>query len=421
MSLRTRLAIFLALSIILAVVAQSVLGFLEFRRVIYKDLDGDLGQFMGLVTTRIESIDELETLDSSYENYVTRVRILDGSRIVAESGGAFPNANGSIGAQPRSHQGWRFESLDLPGLGMNFRLEGAINSKDYERSLEDYRRTAILTALIFSILGAALAVFLSTGALRPLNHLLETITQVSDSGDLSLRVQGGGHRELTRLSTGFNRMLERLQAYRLRETEFTRHASHELRTPLTAIGLEVSSYREGLCNAEDALNAIEREAGRMKRLSEALLLLAREDQPEMRTINLSQIAQTCAARANAKCYGLARLEIQGNAALIERALENLLENANKYAPNTPVSLQLELERNPGFLTLSVADQGPGMSSEALEHATEIFYRAPGTSAAGSGVGLSVIKRIMEAHGGQISLENLQPHGLQVRLEFPLQP
>jgi signal transduction histidine kinase len=420
MSLRTRLALLIALAIVLAVVSQSVLGFLEFQRVIYKDLDGDLDQFLGLVAGRIESFDDLKTLDTSYENYVTRARIIDGSTVVAALGGSFPDANGVVKELPSSSHGWRLEGMAMPGLGAKVRLEGAINAQEYEKSLESYRRTAFLTAGIFSILGVLLALFLSGRALRPLDHLLETIWRVTDSGDLTLRVPGGGHRELVRLSDGFNTMLERLQSYRQRETEFTRHASHELRTPLTAIGLEISSYHEGISSAENALLVVERESQRMKRLTEALLLLSREVQPEMRKFDLSQLAQTCAKRYNAQFLGLAQLELKGNASLIERALENLLENAAKYAPSSKAEVRLELEWYEGFAMISVTDHGPGMNHEARERATDLFFRAPGTQGTGSGVGLSVVKRIMESHGGRVLLEGVKPHGLMVRLAFPLE-
>jgi signal transduction histidine kinase len=420
MTLRTRLAVLIALAIITSVVAQSVLGLLEFQRVIYKDLDGDLNQFLTSVASRLESLDDLKDFDTSYENYVTRARIVDGAKVVSVLGAKFPNPNGTIPEIPISNLGWRLESLALPGLGANVRLEVAINALEYEKSLENYRRTAFMSAGIFSILGVLLALFLSGRALLPLEHLLETIMGVTNSGDLTLRVPGGGHRELVRLSDGFNKMLERLQSYRQRENEFTRHASHELRTPLTAIGLEISSYHEGIVSAEDALLAIEREAGRMKQLSEALLLLSREAAPEMRKFDLSQLAQTCSKRFNAQFLGLAQLEILGNASLIERALENLLENAAKYAPSSKAEVRLELEWREGFAMISVTDHGPGMNQNALEQATDIFFRAPGTQGSGSGVGLSVVKRIMESHGGRVLLEGVKPQGLMVRLAFPLE-
>jgi signal transduction histidine kinase len=420
MSLRTRLAVLITLAIITSVVAQSMLGFLEFQRVIYKDLDGDLNQFLASVAAKIESFDDLKEINANYENYVTRARIIDGSKVLVVLGKNFPNPNGMVPEMPISNLGWRLESLALPGLGTNVRLEVAINAVEYEKSLASYRQTAFITAGIFSILGVLLALFLSGRALLPLERLLETIWRVTDSGDLTLRVPGGGHRELERLSDGFNKMLERLQSYRQRETEFTRHASHELRTPLTSIGLEISSYREGIIRAEDALLVIEREAGRMKRLSEALLLLSREATPEMRKFDLSQLAQTCSKRFNAQFLGTSQLEIVGNAPLIERALENLLENAAKYAPSSKAEVRLELEWREGFAMISVTDHGPGMNPNALEQATDIFFRAPGTQGSGSGVGLSVVKRIMEAHGGRVLLENATPQGLMVRLAFPLE-
>jgi signal transduction histidine kinase len=418
MSLRFRLVLLITLAIISAVVAQSVLGLLEFQRVMYQDLDGDLSQFLGLVASRIESLDDLASLDANYENYVTRARIMDGSNVLVSLGGTFPKADQTITATPSSSHGWRFQSLALPGLGANVRLEGTINSRDDEKSLERYRRTAVLTAGFFSILGVLLALLLSSQALQPLEHLLETILRVTQSGDLTLRVPVGGGRELARLSDGFNTMLERLQSYRQRETEFTRHASHELRTPLTSIGLEISSYREGITTAEDALNAIEHEAGRMKRLSEALLLLSREAKPEMRNFDLGQLVQTSSERFNAAFLGRLHLEILCNAPLIERALENLLENAAKYAPNSKVEVQLEQQE--GSAMICVTDHGPGMDHNALEQATDTFFRAPGTPGSGSSVGLSVVKRIMESHGGTVRLENVQPQGLQVRLAFPLE-
>jgi signal transduction histidine kinase len=242
---------------------------------------------------------------------------------------------------------------------------------------------------------------------------------VTNSGDLTLYIPNGGGRELAHLGEGVNTMLERLQSYWQRETELTRHASHELRTPLTAIGLEISSYREGIRSAEDALNTIELETGRMKRLCEALLLLSREVKPEMRTFDLGQLAQTCSHRFNTVFLRLLQLEILGNASLIERTLENLLENllenAAKYAPNSKVEVQLE--RYESFAVLCVTDHGPGINRDSLEQASDIFFRAPGTPGSGSGVGPSVFKRIMESHGGTVRLKDVQPHGLKVRLTF----
>ncbi len=420
MTLRVRLAMFLLIAVVSAVVAQSVLGYLEFERTIYKDLDGDLGQYLDKLATKINTLGDLDTVDYSYENYVTRVRIMDGNRLVKTLGKQFPIVNGSVMNTPKSYNGWRFQSFELPGLGQEVRLEGAINSEEFEKSLIGYRITATQTAIVFSGLGAMLALFLSGRVLRPLDSMLEATHLVASSGDLNLRVPNTGPQELIRLSNGFNTMLERLQAYQQRETEFTRHASHELRTPLTAMGLELSAYREGETSAEEAINTIEQETKRMTRLTEALLLLAREDKPKFQSINLCSIVEKyCNSEPNITCEGTGELMVQAEAPLINRALENLLENANKYAPGSPINIKIE--KHFGHALLCVADTGPGMKPESMNRATEMFFRGKDTTnnIPGSGVGLSVVRRIMEAHNGQVKLEPVVPHGLKVILEFPL--
>jgi hypothetical protein len=140
MSLRFRLVLLITLAIISAVVAQSVLGLLEFQRVAYQDLDGDLSHFLGLTASRIESLDDLETLDTNSENQVTRSRIVDGPNVLVSLGETFPKVDQAITAIPSSSHGWRVLSLALPGLGAHVRLEGTINSHDDEKSFERYNR-----------------------------------------------------------------------------------------------------------------------------------------------------------------------------------------------------------------------------------------------------------------------------------------
>ena len=103
----------------------------------------------------------------------------------------------------------------------------------------------------------------------------------------------------------------------------------------------------------------------------------------------------------------------GNPILLERALENLLENASKHAPNTAITVKLETK--PNQVLIIVTDTGLGMTAEALTRATEAFYRAAGTKAYGSGLGLAVVAQIAKAHGGILQLENALPHGLRAEL------
>jgi signal transduction histidine kinase len=220
---------------------------------------------------------------------------------------------------------------------------------------------------------------------------------------------------LTRLSTTFNRMLERLQAFRTRETSFTRTAAHELRTPLTAMRAQLEAQAQGWTTPEEALSTARTQVERMTKLSEALLMLAREGEIEMAQLDVAQLSQHSAERYGAMYHGPSTQMTRGNAILLERAFENLLENASKHAPGTQV--ELRLETNHDTLRISVTDGGAGLPDEALTRASEAFYRAPGTKAYGSGLGLAVVERIAQAHGGAFKLENAG--GLRATLELPL--
>lgn len=253
--------------------------------------------------------------------------------------------------------------------------------------LRRYRRTLLVTVVSVSLLGAATALLLSRPALRPLQHLLDTAQRVASSGDLSLRVPRGGSGELGELSRTFNHMLERLSAFQQRESLFTRSASHELRTPLTSMTLQLSSHREGYASAEETFRILEEEVTRMTRLSEALLVLAREGRTERVEVDVATLAREVAEKGKVAYEGPEGLELSADPLLLRQALVNLLENAKKHAPGASVGVTLETRNAKGqsFVVLSVADTGAGMDDETRARAREAFYRAPGTRVSGSGL------------------------------------
>jgi signal transduction histidine kinase len=208
-------------------------------------------------------------------------------------------------------------------------------------------------------------------------------------------------------------MMERLQAFREREAEFTRNASHELRTPLTAIRLQLGAWRQGYATPEETLGVVEEETGRMTRLTEALLTLAREGRTQRVGLDLAALARELAERAGVPYGGPERLELPGDPVLLRQAVLNLLDNAGKYAVGSEI--RLDLERQEGFAVLRVSDTGPGLPPEALGRAAEPFYRAPGNRAPGVGLGLSVVARVAQVHGGRLELRSNAPRGLVAEL------
>ncbi len=427
MSLRLRLAVFIAVLIALAVLAQGIVGYKRFERLGLLEVDQALVAYLEDMSHRVQRppggrfdkrnddqpappmmFGNLET-----RNRLLRVRLVQDDTIIATSGDAFPTEI-QIPKQSLATVGiWRTISQDLSN---GLTIQAVINLADQQRGVRNYLQSMFLTVPLFAGLGALAAWFFSMAALKPLENLIGTTQHVADSGDLTQRVpQRQGTGELERLTRTFNQMLERLQGFREREIGFTRTAAHELRTPLTAMRAQLDAQREGWATADEALGTARDQVERMTKLSQALLVLAREGRAELSSIDLASLAKTIAQSRGASYIGLDSLPFQGNQILLERALENLLENATKHAPNSEITVKLE--RNVSKVLLSVTDTGAGIKPAALERASEAFYRAPGTKAYGSGLGLAVVENIMKAHGGRLLLENVVPHGLKVTLEL----
>ncbi len=429
MSLRLRLAVFIGVLIALAVLAQGVVGYKRFERLGLLEVDQALSNYFDDVTHRPmmgpkggrfgdhadnqSAPPPIMFRNLETRNRLLRARLLQNDVPIATVGEAFPDQIQIPKNSMLTVGQWRAASRDL---GESLRLEAVINLEDQQRGVRNYLQSLFLTVPLFSLLGAFAAWLFSAAALQPLENLIGATQHVADSGDLTQRVparQGKG--ELERLSQTFNQMLERLQGFREREIGFTRTAAHEFRTPLTAMRAQLDAQREGWATADEALETARDQVERMTKLSQALLVLAREGRAELSPIDLADLAKTIAKSRGASYIGLDSLLVQGNQILLERSLENLLENAIKHAPNSEITVKLE--KGAGKVLLSVTDAGAGIKPAALTRASEAFYRAPGTKAYGSGLGLAVVENIMKAHGGRLLLENVVPHGLKVTLEL----
>jgi signal transduction histidine kinase len=428
MSLRARLAMFIGVLIAVAVLAQGIVGYKRFERLGLLEVDQALVAYLDDISHRGQMRppggrfgkrnDDPQSAPMMFGNLETRnrllrVRLLQADAPIRTFGDAFPT-DIQIPKQSIATIGnWRTVSQDFKN---GFRIEAVINLADQQRGVRNYLQSMFLTVPLFAGLGALAAWLFSAAALKPLENLIAATRHVADSGDLTSRVpQRQGTGELERLTRTFNQMLERLEGFREREVGFTRTAAHEFRTPLTAMRAQLDAQSQGWATADEALDTARDQVERMTKLSQALLMLAREGRTELSPIDLAELAKTIAKARGASYLGLDSLLVQGNPILLERALENLLENASKHAPNSEVTVRLEREANK--VLLSVTDTGPGIKTSALERATEAFYRAPGTKAYGSGLGLAVVDNIMKAHGGRLLLKNAVPHGLKVTLEL----
>ena len=435
MTLRVRLALLIAAAIAAALLMQGVFSYLSFRQALYASLDHDLGAYLGQTLSEFDRqqqparpnlnppqsnpppVPPLDSVGSArviadavvvrtWAEFPSGVPIPDTNLLEASSGVAV-----SVGA-------WRVRGERLPSGEF---LQAAVSEQTLLASLANYRQSVGFTALLVSVFGAWLAWWLTGPALQPLRLLTQTARQVANSGDLSLRVTTNSAGELGDLSQTFNDMLERLTEFLTRETQFTRNASHELRTPLTSLKLQLSAYRQGLTTPSETLEVVSEEVERMTQLTESLLILASEGRAVPVHLDLAELASKMALEAGATFAGLNHLQIFADPTLLRQALQNLLENAEKYAPKSQVIVSLVMmpyNQKP-YAVLSIKDQGLGLPADALARATQAFYRAPGVRVAGSGLGLSVVEQITKVHFGHLELKNNIPQGLEVQIWLPL--
>lgn len=267
----------------------------------------------------------------------------------------------------------------------------------------------LLVALIFA------AVIVLRRFSRPLDDLLSASNRVAE-GDLSARVNEKGTPEARSLARAFNSMAERLQVSDRQRRDMLADVAHELRTPLTVIRGEVEGMLDGIYLADEArLKSILEETQLLSRLVDDLrtLVLAEAGALQLKrepTDVAALVRETVAAfRSAADAKGVT-IESSGtesppqeiDPARVREVISNLITNALRYTPSGGV-----VRVGCAGQSISVTDSGSGIPPEALPHVFDRFYKS--NDSGGLGLGLSIAKYLVEAHGGTIRAEN-EPEG-----------
>jgi two-component system OmpR family sensor kinase len=328
-------------------------------------------------------------------------------------------------------------------------LPTGLGSVVVANSLAEVDRTLQRLGFFFLILGliALTAVGLVSRwiiaiSLKPLEQVEETAEAIA-GGDLSARLPAAKpDTEVGRLTTALNTMLARIEeSFEARVNSesklrrFVADASHELRTPLTAIRGFAELHRQGAVvgevNTKELVGRIEKESIRMSTLVEDLLLLARLDQSremaqepvDLNTLLTEAVASAKAAGPNhliELSLPSAEVFVLGDSQRIHQVVANLLANARTH---TPDDSQIKVALNQGIAEtiISVSDNGPGLSEDDQERIFERFFRADPsrarTSGEGSGLGLSIVDAVMQAHGGYVSVQSKLGDGATFKLHF----
>jgi len=280
--------------------------------------------------------------------------------------------------------------------------------------------------------------FLARRSLRPVRRIIE-IAQGMGAHDLRQRVPlSGSHDEMDQLALTLNGMLGRIEDQVRKIQRFTADAAHELRTPLTALrgNAEVALSRPR--TSEELREVIEESIGqyeRLQRIAEDLLLLARLDAGDSvirrETVALHaavlDVVDLYAPIAEEKGLSLVvekadQLFIEGDDGRLRQMFGNLLDNAIKYTPPKGLIRVLVAQCN-GHAQIQMMDTGIGISAEDLPRVFDRFYRADPSRSAGSapgaGLGLSICRSIIEAHGGTLEIASKPGSGTTVCAHLPL--
>ena len=270
---------------------------------------------------------------------------------------------------------------------------------------------------------------------KRLRKIMRSIRFVRE-GDYSHRLSIGGNDELNSLGSEFNDLITRLQKSENKRSQFVSDASHELKTPLASIKLLSDSILQNnmdIDTVKEFVGDIGQEAERLNRMSQKLLTLSRTDTQIDSVAEITYIAPTIrqvirmlSENAKKNDIDISFCEIDDSKILIweddlSQVIFNLVENGIKYNRKHG-KLEINLFREADNAVIEISDAGIGIPEDALEHIFERFYRvdkARARSTGGSGLGLSIVRGIVERNKGSISVKSQVGVGTTFTLTFPI--
>jgi signal transduction histidine kinase len=304
----------------------------------------------------------------------------------------------------------------------------------------EFRRPASRQLLLLAgVLAVVLlgSVLFARSLAVPLWHLARVAREFG-SGRLNVRARLDRRDEVGAVAQAFDQMADRITALLQGQRELLANVSHELRTPLARIRVALDLAAEGDAEAaRDALANISTDWGDLDRLVEDVLAAARLDLgsaepggfPLRRDqVNVADLAAAAVARTQV-VYPSGRIEldvdsalppIEGDAALLRRVIDNLIDNALKYSdPDSPITLRLR--RDGDGVAIAVIDRGMGIDAADLPHIFTPFFRADRSrtrKTGGVGMGLTLVRRIVTAHGGSVEVKSSIGQGTEMCVRIP---
>ena len=317
----------------------------------------------------------------------------------------------------------------------DIKVRGVILASESENALETIFYISLIIFPFFLIFTAINGYIIANNSFKPIEKIRSIAEKINEGNDLSRRINlGKGNDELSTLANTFDTMFDRLQSSFENEARFTSDVSHELRTPVSVIisqceyGIENSQSLE---EAKDTLKIVLQESKKVSRLISQLLTLARIDRGHQKlnieVLNISELAEIVidSQKSSADKKNIAinenitpNIHIKGDEIMIMRLFINLISNAITYGKENG-NILVEVFKNNNKIIGKISDNGIGISEENIEKIWKRFFQAdPSRTGENAGLGLSMVKWIVEAHKGTISVESELGKGSIFTFELP---
>jgi len=457
MSLRLRLTLLSGLLTGTIILIFALLFYLLLRTNLLREIDADLHARADLMARSLAGANEQEYVTrlgatSALDEFATPgiyVQLITADGQVYATSPKLPDSSDLAGSGLLENAGTRTTRTVAVGSGEQVRVHtapvperaGAAAMLIVAESLEPFGRT-LAQARTLLVLGGTIAVALAVGgatiltsrALAPIGRLTRGAAAVAATGDYHERVRLPRQRdEIQQLAATINALIATVERTVAQQRQLLADTSHELRSPLTVVLANLNLLRRELTPDERALSLEEatHEAHRMRGLVNDLLLLAQADStraiahlPLSLDTLVEEAVTTMARRASThtlQAHISEPITVIGDQERLGQLLRNLIENATHHTPPGTL-VEVRLRGSEHLAQLIVTDNGPGISAEHLARIWDRFYRvdkARSRAAGGSGLGLSIVKYVAEAHGGRVDVRSEIGVGTTFTVLLPL--
>ena len=444
MSLRVKLILALTL---LAAAATAAIGISSYRSTEHQ-LQSDIDNSLDDAARRLSESPDWGDADHdgdnhgpgdgrprSFEQVLIQIVAPDGTVLVAPNSGELPvdDADREVAASAdpnaRVLHDTRIDDEDYRMLTVasgDGAVQFARSLAESREALESILHSTLVSMAVVAVVSALLGWLVAHGITRRLERLTAVAGVVASTGRLDVDVPTDGRDETGQLGRALSGMLSALHTSREEQHRLVQDASHELRTPLTSLRTNVAVLRRRFAGLDEAsreqlLADLDSETRELTDLVNELVELAtdRRDDEVVQEVRLADVAERAAARARRRTGRSIGLDAddsacEGQPGALERAVQNLVDNACKFATDGDVEVTIADGR------LAVRDHGQGIPAADVEHIFDRFYRSVEMrSRPGSGLGLAIVKSVVERHGGEVFAGNADGGGAEIGFWLPL--